>query len=95
MLPLIVLIELVLESKNQAGRTFEFMGKTQNERNQLLSAPSSVSRRNWMRVDEGPKGQVFDRTGQLTRSANYCRITYRALVRESGNAHSAVVIACA
>ena len=48
-------IELVLEFESHVSRTFELSCKKENQRNQLLRAPSSVGRRNSMRVNEGRK----------------------------------------
>ena len=57
LLLIVVLIELVLGFESYVGGTFDFFCEIINQRNQLLGeAPSSVGRRNSMRVDEARKG---------------------------------------
>ena len=53
--PRLLLLELVL-FESHMGRTFATFAEMKNERNELLRAPSSVGRRNSMRVDEGREG---------------------------------------
>ena len=57
-LRMLLVQELVLDYESHVGGTFEFIcQKTDNQRNQVLRAPSSVGRkRNSMRVDHGGKG---------------------------------------
>ena len=55
MILLLLVIDLVLGFESHVGRTFEFLCK-KGKMNQLLKAPSSVGRRNSMRIDEGRKG---------------------------------------
>ena len=64
-----MLLKLVLGFESHVGRTFwRLFAKKKKQRNLMLRAPSSVSKRNSMRVNEGRKGSSLIATKMRART---------------------------